>query len=60
LTAATSVVWSAEFTALSTMSRVGSIAWPPTEISDARDMLVPCANAGTAEAAVAARRGRGS
>ena len=29
-TAATSVVWSAEFTALSTMSLVGYIAAPPT------------------------------
>ena len=29
-TAATSVVWSAEFTALSMMSFVGYISWPPT------------------------------
>jgi hypothetical protein len=30
LTAVTSVVWSAELTALSTMSLLGSISWPPT------------------------------
>src|SRR5579864_3424673 len=50
LTAATSVVWSAEFTALSTMSFVGYIACPPTTtVSPAAKALDMAIDNATAE-----------